>query len=96
MASQSGSGDRARHKDAVTGEKVHQTVDLVVLATGMDPTAREGRLPVAVEQDISGFIVSNGTGIISTGVARKPTDVASCTQDATGAALKAIQSIVRR
>ncbi|MEK6775800.1 MAG: FAD-dependent oxidoreductase [bacterium] len=83
-------------ENAVTGEKVHQTVDLVVLATGMDPTARENKLPVSLKQDISGFIASNGNGIVATGVAKQPTDVASCTLDATGAALKAIQSIVRR
>lgn len=83
-------------ENAVTGEKVHQTVDMVVLATGMDPTARENKLPVSLKQDISGFIASNGNGIVAAGVAKQPTDVASCTLDATGAALKAIQSIVRR
>jgi len=83
-------------ENAVTGEKVHQTVDLVVLATGMDPTARENKLPVSLKQDVSGFIASNGNGIIAAGVAKKPTDVASCTLDATAATLKAIQSIVRR
>ncbi len=83
-------------ENAVTGEKVHQTVDLVVLATGMDPTARENKLPVSLKQDVSGFIASNGNGIVAAGVAKQPTDVASCTLDATGATLKAIQSIVRR
>jgi len=83
-------------ENAVTGEKVHQTVDMVVLATGMDPAAREEKLPVAVNKDMSGFIATNGKGVISTGVAKKPTDVASCTLDATSATLKAIQTMVRR
>jgi quinone-modifying oxidoreductase subunit QmoA len=83
-------------ENAVTGEKIHQTVDMVVLATGMDPAAKEDRFSVSVNQDVSGFVAPNGHGVIPTGVARKPTDVASCTQDATSATLKAIQSIVRR
>ncbi|MDX1763127.1 MAG: FAD-dependent oxidoreductase [bacterium] len=83
-------------ENALTGAKIHQTVDMVVLATGMDPAGRQSRLPVAMNQDVGGFIVANGSDTISTGVARKPTDVATCTQDATAAALKAIQSIVRR
>jgi heterodisulfide reductase subunit A-like polyferredoxin len=29
----------------VTGEKIHQTVDMVVLATGMQPTAANAKLP---------------------------------------------------
>jgi len=84
-------------ENAVTGEKIHQKVDMVVLATGMDPTANETRTPVSMEYEMSGFMVpSSDPGILATGVAKKPTDVASCTQDATAAALKAIQSIVRR
>jgi heterodisulfide reductase subunit A-like polyferredoxin len=45
---------------------------------------------------MSGFIATNGKGVISTGVAKKPTDVATCTLDATSATLKAIQTMVRR
>jgi quinone-modifying oxidoreductase subunit QmoA len=84
-------------ENAVTGEKVHQSVDMVVLATGMDPSAREVRPPVSMDYETSGFMVPpSESGIVATGVAKKPTDVASCTQDATAATLKAIQSIVRR
>jgi len=84
-------------ENAVTGEKIHQTVEMVVLATGMDPAAREKKPPTALNYDISGFILpSPRNGIAATGVAKKPADVASCTQDATATALKAIQSIVRR
>jgi len=84
-------------ENAVTGEKVHQAVDMVVLATGMDPASNEMRAPVSLDYEMSGFMVpSSDPGIIATGVAKKPSDVASCTQDATAATLKAIQSIVRR
>ncbi len=84
-------------ENAVTGEKVHQAVDMVVLATGMDAAARDATLPVSMERERSGFLLPAGSeGVFTTGVAKKPTDVASCTQDATAAALKAIQTIVRR
>jgi quinone-modifying oxidoreductase subunit QmoA len=32
-------------ENAVTGEKVHQTVEMAVLATGMQPTAANANLP---------------------------------------------------
>jgi quinone-modifying oxidoreductase subunit QmoA len=32
-------------ENAVTGEKIHQTVEMVVLATGMQPTAANAKLP---------------------------------------------------
>lgn len=84
-------------ENAVTGEKVHQAVDMVVLATGMEPAAKAASLPVSMDRERSGFLLPAGPeGVLTAGVAKKPTDVASCTQDATAAALKAIQSIVRR
>jgi quinone-modifying oxidoreductase subunit QmoA len=84
-------------ENAVTGKKVHQAVDMVVLATGMEPAAKAGSLPVSLDHERSGFLLPSGPeGVVTTGVAKKPTDVASCTQDATAAALKAIQSILRR
>jgi len=80
-------------EDILTGVKVRQRVDMVVLATGMVPTTAESKLP-NIDIDASGFAVDNlqKPGIYATGVVKKPMDVASSVQDATGAALKAIQS----
>jgi quinone-modifying oxidoreductase subunit QmoA len=46
--------------------------------------------------DESGFVVSEKPGIYAAGCTRKPLDVATSNRDATAAALKAIQSTVRR
>ncbi|NOZ76271.1 MAG: CoB--CoM heterodisulfide reductase iron-sulfur subunit A family protein [Euryarchaeota archaeon] len=75
-------------EDIQTGNKVRQKVDMVVLATGMVPAT--AGLP-QVETDESGFAIPK-PGIYSTGVAKKPMEVAASVQDATGAALKAIQT----
>jgi len=83
-------------EDILTGVKVRQRVDMVVLATGMVPTTAESKLP-NIDIDASGFAVDNlqKPGIYATGVVKKPMDVASSVQDATGAALKAIQSAMK-
>lgn len=71
-------------------------VDMVVLATGMVPsTAREKILSTAAVYDDDGFILDS-TGIYGAGCVKRPLDVATSVQDATGAALKAIQSAVGR
>ncbi|MCX7914278.1 MAG: FAD-dependent oxidoreductase, partial [Thermodesulfovibrionales bacterium] len=85
-------------EDAIAGKKMHEKVEMVVLATGMSPVTRESKLPVGLSYDEDGFIVSgfNGGGIYAAGCARKPFDVYSSVQDSTAAALKAIQSLMRR
>jgi len=85
-------------EDAVSGRKVQQTVEMVVLATGMVPSAANITLPADLKCDENGFIVDeleNG-GMFAVGCAKKPVDVVSCVEDSTGTALKAIQTIVRR
>jgi quinone-modifying oxidoreductase subunit QmoA len=74
-------------EDTVSGKKVRVKVDMAVLATGMVP-ATEGLQNV--ETDGAGFAIPKD-GIYTTGVSKKPMDVASSVQDATGAAIKAIQ-----
>jgi len=67
-------------------------VDLVVLATGMVPSTRLEPVPCQqVQTDEYGFVVSDpaATGIVATGCAKRPADVATCVQDATAAALLA-------
>jgi quinone-modifying oxidoreductase subunit QmoA len=85
-------------EDAVAGKKIHEKVEMVVLATGMSPVTRDAKVPAGVSYDEDGFIISgsNGDGMYAAGCARKPFDVYSTVQDSTAAALKAIQSLVRR
>lgn len=85
-------------ENAVTGEKIHQEVEMAVLATGMVPNTSDTKLPGDVRYDPDGFVISDleKGGMFATGCAAKPLDVVSCTQHATGMALKAIQTIVSR
>ncbi|RMD52780.1 MAG: CoB--CoM heterodisulfide reductase iron-sulfur subunit A family protein [Nitrospirae bacterium] len=78
-------------EDTLTGKKVKAEVDMVVLATGMEPTTVSEKIPADVTYDEFGFIIPDKPGIYSAGVARRPVDVARSVQSATGAALKAIQ-----
>ncbi len=81
-------------EDVEGGGKIHEKVDMAVLATGMEPSARED---VKLKLEENGFILSGESpGIYSTGVAKRPSDVTTSIQDATGSALKSIQSLVRR
>ena len=85
-------------ENAVTGEKTHQTVDMVVLATGMQPTAALAKLPADLKTNADGFMINDFEkgGMFAAGVANKPFDVVSSNQNATGMALKAIQTLVNR
>ena len=85
-------------ENAVTGEKIHQTVDMAVLATGMQPTAANAKLPADLSYTEDGFIINDFAkgGMFASGCANKPLDVVSSNQNATGMALKAIQTLVRR
>ena len=85
-------------ENAVTGEKIHQTVDMAVLATGMQPTAANAKLPADLKYNADGFIINDfgKGGMFAAGCANKPADVVSSNQNATGMALKAIQTLVRR
>jgi quinone-modifying oxidoreductase subunit QmoA len=85
-------------ENAVTGEKVHQEVEMVVLATGMQPTVATGKLPADLQINDDGFIVNDFEkgGMFAAGCANKPADVVSSNQNATGMALKAIQTLVSR
>jgi quinone-modifying oxidoreductase subunit QmoA len=85
-------------ENAVTGEKIHQTVDMVVLATGMQPTTATVKLPADLNYNDDGFIINDFDtgGMFAAGCANKPADVVSSNQNATGMALKAIQTLVNR
>jgi quinone-modifying oxidoreductase subunit QmoA len=81
-----------------TGEQIRDGFDLVVLATGMVPNRIGTENPPDVTYDEYGFLTldPSKSGIYGAGCVRRPTDVASSVQDATSAALKAIQTIARR
>jgi quinone-modifying oxidoreductase subunit QmoA len=82
-----------------TAETLNEiAVDLVVLATGMQPITSDTPLPVEVPYDDYGFVASQTArpGIYAAGCTRTPTGVQESVQDGTAAALKAIQSIARR
>ena len=85
-------------ENAVTGEKIKQTVELVVLATGMQPTAAGDKLPADLNYTEEGFILNDleKGGMFAAGCANKPADVVSSNQNATGMALKAIQTLVSK
>ncbi len=85
-------------ENAVTGEKIHQTVEMVVLATGMQPTAANTKLPADLKTNDDGFFINDFEkgGMFASGCATKPADVISSNQNATGMALKAIQTLVKR
>ena len=85
-------------ENAVTGEKIHQEVEMAVLATGMQPTAANIALPADLKMNADGFLMNDFAkgGMFAAGCAAKPADVVSSNQNATGMALKAIQTLVRR
>lgn len=85
-------------ENAISGEKTRQTVDMVVLATGMQPTAAKGKLPADLKYNADGFILNDFEkgGMFGVGCANKPADVVSSNQNATGMALKAIQTLARK
>jgi len=80
-------------EDVQSGKKATRKFDLVVLATGIVPQT-EG-LPRAFALDEFKFLsVPDGkAGLYSAGCARRPAEVSASVQDATGAALKALQCV---
>jgi quinone-modifying oxidoreductase subunit QmoA len=85
-------------ENAVTGEKIHQEVEMAVLATGMQPTTATDKPPADLKYNEDGFILNDAEtgGMFAAGCANKPADVVSSNQNATGMALKAIQTLVNR
>jgi quinone-modifying oxidoreductase subunit QmoA len=85
-------------EDQLSGKLSKETVDMVVLATGMVPATAQTKIPADVSYEENGFLLRNENkrGIYGAGCVRKPMDVAAAVQDATAATLKAIQSTMRR
>lgn len=80
-------------ENAVTGDKIKETVDLAILATGMEPAAKAQAAALGLSVDSNGFILADANGgMVSAGCAKKAADVVTCAQSATAAAMKAIQA----
>lgn len=81
-------------ENALTGIKTEEKFDMVVLATGMEPSCAGLQAKVGAA-DEDGFII-DGDGIIAAGCAKQPLDVMKTAQSGTAAAMKAIQTVVGR
>ncbi len=81
-------------EDTISGKKMREPFDLVVLATGMMPNTAAQKLPLnGLQYDEYGFLLpENGEkGVFAVGCALRPVDVSRSVRQATGAAIKAIQ-----
>ncbi len=77
-------------EDSLTGNLMQNSVELVVLATGMKPASKS--IPVERSSfDENGFLKVNGT--VGCGVITSPKDVAATVREATGSVLKVLQNI---
>ncbi|MFC1555222.1 FAD-dependent oxidoreductase [candidate division KSB1 bacterium] len=86
-----------RAENTLQGTITEDTFDMVILAVGIEPHAKDAPPPVDVKFDDYGFVVNNGgsTGIYGAGTATKPMEVAASLRDAMGATLKALQATKR-
>jgi quinone-modifying oxidoreductase subunit QmoA len=82
-------------EDTLAGRRHTMHFELVVLATGMVP--QTAGLPASLPRDEFGFLKGpNGaSGLYAAGCVRRPAEVSASVQDATGAALKALQCVNR-
>jgi quinone-modifying oxidoreductase subunit QmoA len=81
-------------EDIAGGKKIHERFDMVVLATGMEPQTASKKFPGNLKLEDNGFIHMEQTdGILSVGVAKKPSDVTGSVQDATASAIKTLQTL---
>ena len=84
-------------EDIHGGGKITETFDMVVLATGMQPTTASLKNAGVTGTD-DGFVDQSTLprGIYATGTLKTPVDVARSAQDATGVVMKSIQSLRRK
>jgi len=83
-------------EDTLSGQRVSQEVDFVVLATGIVPVDANVHIETDgdLRRDEHGFLTADQplAGLLAVGCAKRPVDVATSVRDATGAALKALQT----
>jgi len=87
-----------RVEDTTTMTLHEIPAEMVVLATGMQPNTSESPVPTSIAYDDYGFVATMAArpGLFASGCTRTPAGVSESVQDGTAAALKAIQSLVRR
>ncbi len=78
-------------EDVLRRRKILREYDMVVLAVGIVP--QSGSLPAGMSLDEFGFAANGGPGMYAAGCVKRPAEVAVSIRDATGAALKALQSV---
>lgn len=85
-------------EDILKGKKVEGKFDMVVLAAGMESATKAKPLPLDVTYTADGLIVPGSLkpGIYAVGSAKNPMDVTKSMQEATGVALKSVQSMLVR
>ncbi len=85
-------------EDIYGAGKIKATFDMVVLATGMVPGTKDWRIVKDITYTPDGFVDASTAkkGIYAVGTLKSPVDVARSVQDATGVAIKSIQSLRRR
>jgi quinone-modifying oxidoreductase subunit QmoA len=84
-------------EDVLAGRKITEKYDMVVLAAGMVPSTKASRIPGEISYTHDGFVVPSylKKGMFAVGTLKSPVDVAKSVQDATGVAIKTIQSARR-
>ncbi len=84
-------------EDVLAGNKITEKYDMVVLAAGMVPSTKAAKIPGEISYTHEGFVVPSflKKGMFAVGTLKSPVDVARSVQDATGAAIKTIQSARR-
>ncbi len=82
-------------EDVMSGKRITEKVDLLVLATGIVPNTQG--LPADFARDEFQFLDNppGKTGVYGAGCVRRPEEVSATVQDGTGAALKAFQCAMR-
>ncbi len=84
-----GKGLRLQVENIESGEYLKVDVDMIVLAAGIVPNTAD--LPFEATMDDYGFLMlGDAPGIIPAGCVRRPADVATVVQDATGAAMRTL------
>ena len=95
---QSQNGDvKVTAEDIQGGTKITETFDMIVLATGMQPST-ESFKGAGITPTDDGFVdqATLPKGIYATGTLKTPVDVARSAQDATSVVMKSIQSLRRK
>jgi quinone-modifying oxidoreductase subunit QmoA len=84
-------------EDVLLNKKITARFDMVVLAAGMVPSTRDSKIPADISYTNEGFVMpaSLKKGMFAVGTLKSPVDVSRSVQDATGVALKSIQSVRR-